>query len=272
MMGGTVRRFATSRERGSVRRVVALSAAAAVVGGSGVVAGVASAHLVPGTPGKDVHVGTDTDNASNPFIQPPGVTTQLHINNADVVFGRDNDDLLIGRRGNDTVVGGKGADILVGGPDQRNAATSSDVLLGDDGRDLALWAPGDANDAIVGDVGRDTVVMGPLLLDGTDLVLERFRKRSIPRADIAGQPGLTCQVILAPPDEQLGAQYLVRFRVDGAPVGSVRLKDVEWLVCPSRREGRAKVARLDGGPVALHARRLTELRGALVRAVVAPVP
>jgi len=265
-------RSAPSPDRGSARRIAALSLAAAVVGGSGVLGGVASAHLVPGTPAKDVHVGTDTDNASNAFIQPPGVTTQLHMDDADVVFGRDNDDLLIGRLGNDTVVGGRGADILVGGPDQGHTAFSSDVLLGDEGRDLALWAPGDGNDAIVGDVGEDTVVMGPLLLDGADLALERFGDRMIPRADIGGQPGLTCEVIAAPPEEQLGAQYLVRFRDDGAPIGSARLKDVEGLVCPSRREGYAEVGRLDGGAVVLRARPLATLRGAVLRAIVAPAP
>jgi hypothetical protein len=241
-----------------------------VIGASGVLAGVASAHLVPGTPAKDVHVGTDTDNASNPFIQPPGVATRLHMANADVVFGRDNDDLLIGRRGNDTVVGGRGADILVGGPDRGRPANSSDVLLGDQGPDLALWAPGDGNDAIVGDVGFDTVVMGPLAVDRAGLVLERFRGRQIPRADLGRRPRLSCDVIAAPPEEQLGAQYLVRFLVDDAPVGSVRVKDAERLVCPSPREGYAEVARLDGGPVALRARPLAKLRGPLLRAVVAP--
>jgi hypothetical protein len=242
----------------------------AVAAGSGVFAGVASAHLIPGTPAKDVHVGTDTDNASNPFIQPPGVATRLHMANADVVFGRDNDDLLIGRRGNDTVVGGTGADILVGGPDRDHPANSSDVLLGDEGRDLALWAPGDGNDAIVGDVGRDTVVMGPLRLEGASLALERFRDRWVPRADLGGQPGSSCEVISAPPEEHLGAQYLVRFVVDGVPVGSARLKDVERLVCPSPEEGYADVARLDGGSAVLRTRPLAELRGALLRAVVAP--
>lgn len=255
---------------GNARRIAGLSLAAAVVGGSGVLAGVASAHLVPGTPAKDVHVGTDTDNASNPFIQPPGVTHRLHMANTDVVFGRDNDDLLIGRRGNDTVVGGSGADILVGGPDGGRPATSNDVLLGDDGRDLAIWAPGDGNDAIVGDVGNDAVVMGPLLTDDDGLVLERFRHRMVPRADLGGRPGLTCDVILAPPEEQLGAQYLVRFLVHGDPVGSVRIKDAERLACPSSREGYAEMGRLDGGPVVLHARPLAHIRGAVLRAVVAP--
>jgi hypothetical protein len=244
--------------------------AAAVVGGSGVLAGVASAHLVPGTPAKDVHIGTDTDNAANPFIQPPGVRARLHMANADVVFGRDNNDLLVGRRGNDTVVGGEGADILVGGPDRGHSANGSDVLLGDEGPDLALWAPGDGNDAVVGDVGNDTMVMGPLQVDRHGLVLEHFRDRLIPRADLGGRPRFGCSVVAAPPEEQLGAQYLVRFLVDGDPVGSVRVKDAERLVCPSPREGYAEVARLDGGPVTLHPRRLEALRGPLLRAVVAP--
>jgi RTX calcium-binding nonapeptide repeat (4 copies) len=255
---------------GNRRRIAGLALAGAVVGGAGGIAGVASAHLVPGTPAKDVHVGTDTDNAANPFIQPPGVSARLHMANADVVFGRDNDDLLIGRRGNDTVVGGEGSDILVGGPDGGRVANGSDVLLGDEGPDLALWAPGDGNDAVVGDVGDDTVVLGPLRVDHGALVLRRFGGRVVPRADLGGRPGLTCDVIAAPPEEQLGAQYLVRFLVEGDPVGSVRVKDAERLVCPSARQGYAEVARLDGGPVALHPQRLAAIRGRLLRAVVAP--
>ena len=37
-------------------------------------AAAAMASVDPGTPDKDVHIGKDNDNASNPFIQPPGVT------------------------------------------------------------------------------------------------------------------------------------------------------------------------------------------------------
>ena len=69
-----------------------------------------------GTPGKDVTQGLDNDNATNTFIQPPGVTAQQHMNNTDVLFGRESGDLLIGNLGERHAGGGAGDDILVGGP------------------------------------------------------------------------------------------------------------------------------------------------------------
>src|SRR3954452_25253782 len=77
----------------------------------------AFATVAPGTAGKDVTRGLNNDNATNTFIQPPGVTAQQHMNNTDVLFGRQNDDLLIGNLGSDTLVAGSGADIMIGGPD-----------------------------------------------------------------------------------------------------------------------------------------------------------
>ena len=72
----------------------------------------------PGTPGKDVHFGGDDDNADNPFIQPPGVTAKQHMDNTDLLFGRENKDLLVGKLGDDTLLGGEDSDILIGGPEK----------------------------------------------------------------------------------------------------------------------------------------------------------
>src|SRR3954464_15084158 len=109
--------------------------AAVVTAGVLLLAGLATsadAVVEPGTPAKDVTVGLDNDNASNPLIQPPGVTAKQHMDNTDVLFGRDNDDLLSGNLGSDTLLGGNDDDILIGGP-EHGTQPNSDVLVGDDG-------------------------------------------------------------------------------------------------------------------------------------------
>src|SRR5690242_12908570 len=56
-------------------------------------AATALAAVEPGTPEKDVHLGLDNDNASNPFIQPPSVPAPQHMNDTDLLFGRGSGDL-----------------------------------------------------------------------------------------------------------------------------------------------------------------------------------
>jgi Ca2+-binding RTX toxin-like protein len=213
---------------------VGLAASLAVAG---------NAAVVPGTSGDDVHFGPDNDNADNPFIQPPGVPAKQHMDNTDVVFGRDGNDLLVGNQGSDTIPGGKGSDILIGGPE--NAEPNSDVLLGDQGNDINIWAPGDGSDAFVGDVGYDTSVFAGFVkeADGS-LVLEYHGGRQIPRVDIGGKPQFSCTIVKVPASEDLGFQFMVRFNVNGNPVVTVRHKDVEQLLCPSATAGKAKVADL----------------------------
>jgi len=125
-------------------------------------AAAAMASVDPGTPDKDIHIGKDNDNASNPFIQPPGVAAPQHMNDTDLLFGRGNADLLVGGKGGDTLLGGAGPDILVGGPD-RGGDRRDDVLVSDDGDDVAVWSPGDGNDIVDGNAGTDTLVVGPVL-------------------------------------------------------------------------------------------------------------
>ena len=69
--------------------------------------------------------------------------------------------------------------------------------------------------------------------------------RKIPHVDIDAQPAFTCTVVPVPESEHLGAQFLVRFNVDGIPVVTVRQKDVEKVYCPSPEPGKAMLARLD---------------------------
>ena len=90
----------------STRRTRRFAAAALASGALVLGTTVAATSLTfPGTPGKDVHIGGDNDNADNAFIQPPGVVAKQHMDNTDVLFGRANDDLLIGKLGDDTLLG-----------------------------------------------------------------------------------------------------------------------------------------------------------------------
>ena len=219
------------------------------------------ATVEPGTPARDVHIGLDDDNARNPLIQPPGVTKRQHMDNADVLFGRGNDDLLIGSRGSDTLLGGPGSDFLVGGPD-RGRSPSSDVAVGDTGEDVNIWAPGDGNDAFVGNENRDTMIFAPLVkkADGT-LRLSRYAGRRIPHVRIDRQPGVSCTIVRVPSTPRPGFAFLVRFDVGGAPVATVRQKDIERVFCPSPRRAMARVADLTARHPAFHDVRLRDVHG-----------
>ncbi len=245
------------------RRVRGIAALAVLAAGATVTTTLAAdAVMAPGTRGNDVTFGADNDNADNPFIQPPGVTAKQHMDNTDVLFGRAGRDLLVGRLGGDTVVAGPGNDVLVGGP-EAFAAPNSDVLLGEEGNDINIWAPGDGSDAFAGDKGHDTMVFAPFVLDGDDLTLRRHRGARVPAVDTGGNAAFSCEIVPVPRREKLGAQFLVRFLVNGVPAVTVRQKDVEKVVCPSPREGRAKVARLAGPHPTFHEVHVNRLRGAL---------
>ena len=239
---------------------------AAIAGPGGLPAG---ALVAPGTPGKDVHIGLDNDDENNSFIQPPGVTAKQHMDNTDILVGRGNDDLLVGNLGGDTLLGNAGADILVGGPEDFTTQ-SSDVLLGEGGDDVNIWAPGDGSDAFVGHTGYDAMIFAPFLeeADGT-LVLESFRGRQVPRVDIDGSPQFSCTITRVPAREQLGFDFLVRFNVNGAPVVTVRQERVESVYCPSPDPGKALVADLTDAQPTFRPVRLTDVRG-VVGAILAP--
>ncbi len=236
-------RRTTDRPRAVLTTAVLALAAAAT---AATVAGTAGAHIAPGTARPDVTFGSDDDNAGNRFIQPPGVRVKQHMDDTDVLFGRGAADLLVGLKGDDTLVAGPGDDILVGGPEGgTEPATNSDVLLGDAGDDVNVWAPGDGSDAFVGDRGHDTMVFAPFVLrPGGDLTLRRFHGARVPAIDTGGHPAFSCTIVPVPPSQDLGAQFLVRFDVGGSPVVTVRQKDVERVVCTSPREGYATVASL----------------------------
>lgn len=246
----------------STRRTRRIAAAALASGALVIGLGAASTALVqPGTPAKDVTVGADNDNAANPFIQPPGVTAKQHMEDTDVLFGRANDDLLVGRLGSDTLLAGTEDDILIGGP-EKFAAPNSDVLDGDEGNDINIWAPGDGSDAFLGQEGRDTMVFAPFEEDRNgSILLTRYAGRTVPRVAIDEQPTFTCTVVEVPDSENLGFQHLVRFNVNGTPAVTVRQKDVERVFCPSPEAGRATVADLRDDRPYFRSVRLDQVRG-----------
>lgn len=223
----------------------------------------------PGTPRKDVHIGQDDDNADNPLIQPPGVQAPQHMSDADVLFGRDNDDLLIGNRGSDTLLGGADEDVLIGGPDG-GGQPSSDVLVGDTGDDVAVWSPGDGNDGFVANEDYDTAIFAPIVLNGDGSVaLHRADSRQLPTATIDAQHNLSCQLVAVPAAADFGYQYLVRLFAHGTQVATMRLKDVEQVLCPSPRSGTVLRALLAGSTPQFRSVSLTSVDG-VPGAIIAP--
>ena len=224
-----------------------VAGAATVVAAGALVAGIgasSNALFEPGTDKKDVTFGRDNDNATNPFIQPPGVTAKQHMDNTDVLFGKANDDLLVGNLGDDTLLGGDDDDILIGGP-EKFAPINSDVLIGEYGDDINIWAPGDGSDAFAGQEGKDSMIFAPFVLDASGaLLITRENGRKVPHVDIDGQPTFSCTIVPVPESENLGAQFLVRFNVNGNPVVTVRQKDVEKVFCPSPEVGKVQRAKL----------------------------
>lgn len=228
--------------------------------------------IAPGTPARDVHVGGDEDNADNPFIQPPGVTAKLHMDNTDVLFGRGNDDLLIGKLGGDTLLGGGGSDILVGGPEAGSSGNNSDVLIGDGGNDVNIWAPGDGSDAFLGQGGADDdMIFAPFVTNTNgSLAFRWFHGRKIPKVTIDALPQFSCTIVKVPAHLELGYQFLVRFNVNGNPVVSVRQKDVETVYCPSPDAGFVLEADLTKKQPSFAPEPLDEVPG-VTGAIMAPV-
>ena len=145
------------------------------------------------------------------------------------------------------------------------------MLVGDTGKDVNIWAPGDGSDAFVGNEGKDTMIFAPFVEnpDGS-LLLTNDYGRKIPHVKIDAQPAFTCTVVPVPESEKLGAQFLVRFNVNGNPVVTVRQKDVEKVYCPSPDAGKAVLARLTGSdPTTFRTVSLDQVPG-VVGAILAP--
>ena len=144
-------------------------------------------------------------------------------------------------------------------------------MLGDTGNDINIWAPGDGSDAYVGDRGNDTMIFAPFLTNPNGSIkLEEFNGRQVPRVDIPNKPNFTCDIVNVPPSEQLGAQFLVRFEVNNVIAATVRLKDVEHVLCPSQDDHHVQVADLTAAYPSFHQADLAHFGGALGAIIAKP--
>jgi len=197
------------------------------------------AALIKGTNKADVLLGTDDDNLTNIEIQPAGTAANQSLENADVLLGGLGNDVVIGLRGSDTMHGGAGSDILIGGLEGGTTNPKSDIVFGDAGNDISIWAGGDGSDAFMGGAGRDALVLATVDRDGIFPVLTdpvAGFPNGIPTANATGQNGF-CTLERIPAESTLGYSFLVRFftkAAGNALLATMRVdEDVEQVFCTS---------------------------------------
>ena len=146
--------------------------------------------------------------------------------------------------------GGSGNDILVGGP-EGFSRPNSDVIFGDDGNDINIWAPGDGSDAFLGGSGkRDAQILGLIDRDPRNAAVPSLTNRlpgyrtGVPTVDVSGSPGFCTLERVA--DRALGYQFLVRFfvRQTRALAVTIRLAEVEQVFCTNEAGGKITYADL----------------------------
>jgi len=209
----------------------------------------ADAAIVRGGEASDALFGLDDDNRDDPEIQPPNVTANQSLDNADLIEGLGGHDVLIGLLGSDTLIGGPGDDVIVGGTEQASSP-NSDVQLGGTGNDVAVWAGGDGSDLFDGGVGQfDALVFGTIdKIDGIPTLSAatgKYRNTGLPTANVTGQGGFCTIEAVADPLER-GVDFLIRFfaRSSGNLLVTVRTRDVEQLFCTSQAGGAITYADL----------------------------
>lgn len=207
------------------------------------------AALVRGTGASDVLLGLDDDNTADPEIQPPGVTANQSLNDADVIDGLGGHDVMIGLLGSDTLLGGPGDDVMIGGTEQ-GTQPNSDIQIGGPGNDVAIWAGGDGSDLFDGGPGfSDAIVFGTIDRANNVPVLSaatgKYRDTGLPTANVTGQGGFCRLERIADPIAR-GYDFLVRFfsRASGNLLVTVRTRDVEQLFCTSEAGGAITFADL----------------------------
>lgn len=207
------------------------------------------AAIVRGGEASDLLFGHDDDNTADTEIQPPGVTANQSLNNADLMDGQGGNDVMIGLLGSDTMLGGQGDDVMVGGTEQ-GQAPNSDVMLGGTGNDVAVWAGGDGSDLFDGGPGNfDALVFGTIdKVDGIPVISPatgKYRDTGLPTANVTGQGGF-CRIERVADPVERGFDFLVRFfsRATGTLLVTVRTRDVEQLFCTSEAGGAITYADL----------------------------
>jgi Ca2+-binding RTX toxin-like protein len=155
---------------------------------------------------------------------------------------------MIGLLGSDTMRGGPGDDVLIGGTEQ-GVAPNSDIMYGDDGRDVSVWRGGDGSDAFIGGRNTDALVMGAIDRDALNVPVivpatGRHRRTGLPTADVTGQNGFcTLEDVRG---QGLGYDFLVRFflKTTGALAVTIRVAEVEQVFCTSETEAAITFADL----------------------------
>lgn len=203
------------------------------------------AALVIGDFAPSIVFGRDDDNTSNPLIQPPGTVANQSLNNADVLVGRDGNDVIVGLLGSDVISGGGGNDIIIGGPEQ-GTSPNSDVMFGDAGDDINIWAPGDGSEVFIGGAGTDAIVFGVIDKDTSNRPISGGPAPGfahIPTANVSGQGGF-CTIERV--DPATGYEFLAKFfgRAAGNLIVTVRLREVEQVFCTSQSGGQITYADL----------------------------
>jgi hypothetical protein len=226
---------------------------------------------------------------------------------SDVLIGRLGPDTLLSGRDD---VRDRG-DVMVGGLERGSDVTAFpnfDIARGGQGDDSFLWAPGDGSDAFIGAerarfrravVRRrtvrvrtrpdtDTLIVGTMLVssgDNSRPQLFRTRFGRLPRSVVSNgklpatigdsppQPAIpsSCQVVAAPAG--LGYQFLVRVfnAATGVQAVTIRLRNVEQVLCGSRTEPgitRTTLGRRGGGPVVVRTTNFTPRKGSKLDALV----
>jgi RTX calcium-binding nonapeptide repeat (4 copies) len=239
------RRIATATKRGLA---MLMRIAMAIVVGALLLTGVARAALIEGSSRDDLLFGADDDNPENPVVQPEGAPNQS-LSNADVMDGKNGDDVMIGLLGSDTMHGGSGNDVIIGGTEQ-GTQPNSDIMFGDDGRDISIWRGGDGSDAFIGGHGTDTLIMGAIDRDENNVpiiapVTGRHKRTGLPTADVTGQNGFCTLEDVR--DQDIGYDFLVRFflKSTGALAVTIRVAEVERVFCTSETNAAITFADLD---------------------------
>ena len=225
----------------------------------------AQAAFQSGNPLDNVLIGRDNDNVAHPEIQPSPPPRDQSLNNDDILEGRGGDDILIGLLGDDVLRGGRGDDILIGDcgdtsqlpPDESGNPVvfdGEDIIYGNAGNDVSLWAPGDGRDVFIGGAGdRDAQVFGVIDLDEHFVpiltpVEGQHQLTGLPTANVTGSPGF-CTLDRVT-DPELGFEFLVRFFHRGQANEpdelrvTLRLIGVEQVFCTSQAGGAITFADL----------------------------
>jgi hypothetical protein len=190
----------------------------------------------------NVVIGLDNDNLDNPEIQPSPDDPNQSLNNTDIIFGGLKNDILIGLLGSDEIHGGFGNDVIIGGTEQ-GTPPNSDIMFGDFGADISIWAPGDGSEAFIGGKGKDAEVFGVIDRDA-DNVPTLDPQTGLPTVEVTGSPGFC--TIERVEDPELGFEFLARFfvRATGGLAVTVRLRGVEQVFCTSEAGGAITYADL----------------------------